>query len=409
VLLKLKILLMVTRLNIGGPALQTLTLARGLPDALFETTLVSGALGSHEGDMHYIADALGVSPLTLPELSRELAPLKDWRALMATIRLLRTLKPHMVHTHTAKAGTIGRLAVWLVNTFYSGADRIRVVHTFHGHTFHSYFGKIKTAFFQSVERLLARCTDRIIAISPLQKEDLCNRYGIAKEKNVTIIPLGLDLSRFTGGSGDRRAFLDTLFPGTPGDIFLSGLVGRLTAVKNPHMVLAVAGHLKRMGLGDAFRFVMVGDGELRNDLMRKTRELGLEQMLGFTGWRRDTETVYAALDAVLLTSLNEGTPICLIEAMASGKPVIATDVGGVGDLMGGLERRTSDRFRIMENGLCVASNDAKAMAMALIHMKGEREHYKTRAANGIPIILKRYAAERMIEETSALYGSLLGR
>jgi len=356
--------------------------------------------------MSYLADDIGITPFIIPGLGREVSPLKDAKALFAIVRLLVKLRPDIVHTHTAKAGTIGRIAVLIVNAWRIAEKRIRTVHTFHGHTFHSYFGRIKTTLFKVIEKILSGFTDRIIAISPLQKEDICHRYRIATDRKVTVIPLGFDLSRFRKAEDRENGFTPAWFPGSSPDLFVTGIVGRLTQVKNPGMFLEVAKIIKNLGKENGFRFLFVGDGEMKADLITSSRKQGLEKMVGFTGWRKDIAAVYTALDAVLLTSVNEGTPVSLIEAMASEKPVIATDVGGVRDLMGKQLTTAPDRYRVMENGILVDSKDAEAMALALIHVRDVRERFEKRAKRAGLSVMARYATERVIEKTTALYLSL---
>ncbi len=405
----LKVLMLVTRLNIGGPAVQVITLAGNLPDDLFRTTLACGHLASGEGDMRYLAADMGVAPVYIPGLGREISPLDDAKALFAIVGLIAKLRPDIVHTHTAKAGTIGRIAVLIANAGRIAGKKITIVHTFHGHTFHSYFGKIKTTLFKCIEKTLSGFTDRIIAISPSQKEDICDRYRVAANRKVTVIPLGFDLSRFNKAGEREKDPKPARFPGFSPDRFVSGIVGRLTRVKHPRMLLDVAKIIKDLGKENDFGFVFVGDGELKAELMTLTRKRGLEKMVIFTGWQKDTAAIYTALDAVLLTSLNEGTPVSLIEAMASETPVIAADVGGVRDLMGKQLAVSPDRYRVMGNGILVDPRDAEAMALALIQVRGHRERFEKRAKRAARAVMARYATKRVIEETSTLYRSLGNR
>lgn len=402
----LRILLLITRLNIGGPAVQVVTLANALSSPLYKILLVSGILPDGEGDMSYIADGLGVRPTYIPELSREISPIRDIRTLIRLLHLIRQFRPDIIHTHTAKAGTVGRTAAILANVLRLSGRKIRIVHTFHGHTFYGYFGRKKTLLFKSIERILSRFTDRIIAISPSQKEDLCRKYAIAKEARVRVVPLGLDLSRFSNPKVERSGFALRWRSDDDGEVFVAAAIGRLTEIKNPRMVLSVAQILKSRGLENRFRFLLIGDGEQKQALQSQARSDRLEKMVFFTGWQREIETVYPCLDAVLLTSLNEGTPVSLIEAMASGKPIIATDVGGVRDLMGRQKSRSPRGFRIMENGIFVDSGDAEAMAEALVHMEKNREAFHYRAGENRCEVIRRFDVNRAAKEHLLLYRSL---
>lgn len=406
----LKILMIVTRLNIGGPAVQVITLARALSGGRFETVLACGRLGKGEGDMGYLARDMGVSPVYIPTMGRELSVGDDLKALWALVRLIVRVRPDIVHTHTAKAGTLGRTAVLIARVLHPFGKPVRMVHTFHGHTFHSYFGHQKTRFFKTVERVLSSFTDRIIALSPMQKSDLCRTYRIAPEHKVTVMALGLDWDRFhpsTMPAGDD--LFATWFSDTRRKVYLVGLVGRLVDVKNPAMILDVARIIRQMGRADEFRFVLVGDGELKRQLIQETRILGIDRMLAFAGWHKDIAPIYRLLDAVVLTSRNEGTPVSLIEAMVSEKPVIATDVGGVRDLLGKQETRTADRFRIMENGILVDPEDAEAMARALVALKAQQRFFQKKAKRAGQTVKRRFSRHRIIREATALYLSLSGK
>ena len=405
----IRVLMLVTRLNIGGPAVQVVTLAGRLQGELFETILACGALGVGEGDMSYLAEKIGVPPVLIPGLGREISLFKDLVALAAIMRLILKTNPDILHTHTAKAGTLGRIAVLGINLFRSTGKKIRVVHTFHGHTFHSYFGRIKTSILMGVEKLLATLTDRIIAISILQKKDLCERYKIAKKGRVVVIPLGFDLSVFGKSTGQKKRFLDNWFPKSSGNPILVGVVGRLTPIKNPGLVLAVADILRKCGYDSEFRFVFVGNGELKPDLERQCEKLQLKEDVAFTGWQRDIARIYSALDAVILTSTNEGTPVSLIEAMASRTAVIATDVGGVRDLMGKDDMNESDPFRSMEYGTLVTSGDATAMARALIHLKNNPDLFSEKAGKASRFVRMRFTTDRILGDLKILYLSLIGR
>lgn len=405
----MRVLRVIARLNVGGPAIQAVALTRHLSAQGIKTRLVCGYVGPNEGDMAYLAREQGVDPHYLKELGREILLFSDLRALAALIRVVSGFRPGIIHTHTAKAGTLGRLAGILWNAFHRKGDRVRLVHTFHGHVFHSYFGRTKTAVFVCIERFLAWFTDRIVVISPAQKRDICHRYRIAPPWKVTVVPLGFDLTSFTEERGDEDRRTGRLeLPGKDygEDCFVVGFVGRLAPVKNPQMLLSAVKRIEEQGRGAGFRFVLVGDGELRMDLERKVQELGVRDRVYFAGWRRRMEPVYAALDAVVLTSLNEGTPVTLIEAMAAGRPVVATAVGGVPDLMGKVEADLGKGVKRAERGLLIPSGDDLALAHALAFLRDhgtELSQMKQRAAR---YALSAYSLERLVKDLKGLYRDL---
>jgi glycosyltransferase involved in cell wall biosynthesis len=384
-------------------------LAKHLTAGGIDTLLVCGHVEPHEGDMGYVAREQGVSPLFLKELGREIMPLADVSSLVALGRVVREFRPHIIHTHTAKAGALGRLAGLLWNLTHAQAERIRLVHTFHGHVFHSYFGRFKTRAFLAIERFLARFTDRIVVISPAQKDDICRRYRIAPPGKVAMVPLGFDLTPFTegGGAETKRSARRALMGDDRADgLFLVGFVGRLAPVKDPWMLVSAVKALEDEGLGGRFGFAVVGDGELRGKLEQEAARLGLAGRVRFTGWRREMPPVYRAMDAVVLTSLNEGTPVSLIEAMAAGLPVAATDVGGVPDLLGKVEKDLGRGVRLAERGLLIPQRDHGALARALAFLAdhhGDLTGMRTRAAR---FAVTTYGIARHVKDMTSLYGEL---
>ena len=235
----IRILRIIARLNVGGPAIQAVSLTSELSPDRYQTLLVCGQVSPGEGDMDYLAKEKGVKPVVIPELGKEISIFDDLRCFFALRKIIKRFSPDIIHTHTAKAGTLGRLAALSINATARSGSKISIVHTFHGHIFHSYFSKLKTLVFIQIERLLARCTDRIITISPMQKRDICNKFRIAGKEKVKVIRLGFDLSGFrdcdrNGGGLREKYFLN----GAP-DKFLVGTIGRLARVKN-HSLLGKA-------------------------------------------------------------------------------------------------------------------------------------------------------------------------
>lgn len=403
----IKILRIIARLNIGGPAIQALSLTDHFSRDPYQTLLVCGNVGAHEGDMGYLAEDKGVRPCILPGLGREISPFKDIGSFRALRRVIRSYDPQIIHTHTAKAGTLGRLAAISCNLFRRRGKKIRLVHTFHGHVFHSYFGFFKTHVFIWIERFLARYTDRIIVISPLQKHDICSRFRISGADRVVTIPLGFDFSQFQNLEYSRNALRDRLFPGDPPDAFWIGIVGRLTSVKNHRMFLDAAKTLKDSKTDRPFRFFVIGDGELMDDLVAYAGELNLGDSVVFTGWKRDTRCIYGAIDAFALTSFNEGTPVTLIEAMAAGKPVVATAVGGVPDLLGSVDRLGPEEYILAHNGLLVPSEKSDVLAKALLFLMENQEIGEKLSERAQRFVLSRYSRERLEKDLEGLYNDLL--
>jgi len=382
---KRKILRIIARLNIGGPAIHTTLLTAGLDRTRFASLLVAGVVGEGEGDMSYFASEYGVKPIIIPELGREIGVKNDLTALYKLFRLIKTEKPEILHTHTAKAGTVGRVAAIL-----SGVPHI--FHTFHGHVLHSYFGKFKTKLFIFIERLLARFTDKIIVISPLQYRELCHQIKIAPPKKFSIIPLGFDLTQFLNAEvhcGKLRRELHV-----SEDTLLVGIVGRLTAIKNHALFLRSAARVLEKVAN--VRFLIGGDGELATELKELANNLQIQDKVIFLGWRDDMPVIYADLDIVVLTSLNEGTPVSLIEAMASTKAVVATAVGGVPDIV--FDGQT---------GILVPSGDEEKLSAAIIDLLEDAEKRRNLGKRGREFVKGKFTKERLFADMARLYEELL--
>src|SRR5262245_55713949 len=384
----IRIARIITRLNIGGPAIQAAMLSDRLCEHGFDTLLLYGRLAAGEGDMSYLLNDR-VQATYLPSLARSVSPLDDARAVAATLRQLKAFKPHIVHTHTAKAGTVGRAAALAYNR--TAATRARTVHTYHGHSLEGYF-RFAGAFI-TIERLLARSTDRLIAISPRIAVDLRDRYRIGRPEQWTVVPLGFDLAPLAAISEpDRLRAREALGidPATP----TVTIVGRLTAIKQHDLFLKVARdvHLRQ----PATVFVIVGDGERRPELETLARQLGLERHVRFLGWRKDLETVYGATDVCVLTSRNEGTPVAVIEALAAGVPVVSTDVGGVGDVINDPNL-----------GAVVPDHDAHALTGHVLAALSPTMRTDERIAARRASVTARYGFDRLVSDLAGLYQSLL--
>lgn len=413
----MKIVRIIARLNVGGPARHVVWLTAGLKRSGYESLLVTGIVPPGEDDMSYFAQELGVRPVIIPEMSREISP-KDAVTILKLYRLLKRERPRLVHTHTAKAGTVGRVAGllyrWLTPSALIGRPRAcRFVHTYHGHIFHSYYGKLKTRIFLLIEKTLARlATDRIIVISPQQLREINKTFKVGRPSQFKVIPLGLDTNVFSGWKA-RRPLLRAELQAGERDL-LVGIVGRLTEIKNHRLFLeAVAKYKERRGLvlasGGRVRFLIIGDGHLRAGLEDEARSLGLAEAVLFMGTRTDPENFYPAMDVVALTSLNEGTPLTLLEAMANARPFVATNVGGVVDLIGEKEGMADEErgFELYEHGLLVEPHNAESFCRALEYIIEREDKRLSMGERGRRFVEERYSVERLLSDVEKLYAELL--
>jgi glycosyltransferase involved in cell wall biosynthesis len=411
----IKIVRVIARLNVGGPAKQVIWLTKGLSSPPFHSVLVAGSVPPGEDDMGYFATGMGVAPIFVPEMSREISP-KDALTVWKLYRLFRREQPDIVHTHTAKAGTVGRLAGllyrWLTPRALLGQPRpCYFVHTYHGHIFHSYYGPAKTRLFLTIEKILARlATDRIVVISEQQRGEINEEFAVGRAGQFAVIPLGLDTGVYAQWQERRETFRNEL-DAKANDI-LVGIVGRLTEIKNHKLFLQAAALFKEQfasgPLPARVRFVVVGDGHLRNELERQAQAKGLVNDVTFVGSRRDPENFYPALDIVALTSRNEGTPLTLIEAMANARPVISTAVGGVVDLLGPpLSKGGDGAFVVCERGVRVRPGDARGFAAGLAHLISEESLRREIGERGLQFVLANYSKERLLEDIQSLYVDLV--
>ncbi len=326
----IRVLRVITRLNIGGPVRHAAVLSAGLAERNFKTVLLAGSLGEEEGDMSYLTQNTGDTANTgfkvetIPALTREILPGKDIKALSKITRACIRFRPHIIHTHTSKAGFLGRLAGLLAGV------PVRI-HTFHGHIFDGYFSPQKTKRYIFIERFLGALSHRIIALSRDQKKDLSEVYRIAPSRKIHVIPLGFQhldglatAKEHHKGELRNRLGLDKETP-------LVGTVGRLVEIKGLDLLIETAALLRREV--PSVHFVVAGNGHLKGRLQERARELDMENRIHFLGWEKDLAAIYADIDVFALTSLNEGTPVAVIEALAAKVPVVATGVGGVPDVL----------------------------------------------------------------------------
>jgi glycosyltransferase involved in cell wall biosynthesis len=408
-----RVVRIIARLNVGGPAKHVVWLTSGLQEAGFNTLLVTGKVPEGEEDMSYFACEAGVTPRYLPEMSREIS-WNDATTVWKLFRLFLRERPDIVHTHTAKAGTVGRTAGflyrWLTPGLLIGKPRqCKFVHTYHGHVFHSYYGRGQTQLFLFIERLLAKLTDRLIVVSKQQSIEIGEKFRVGRSGQIKVIPLGLDLGLFAEHSSRRARFRHELC--IQDDAILVGIVGRLTEIKNHQMFLNVAARLKAIDPAcrrqGAVRFIVIGDGSLRHSLEAQSQSLGLDKDVIFVGGRKDPEYFYPALDVVALTSRNEGTPLTLIEAMANERPVVATSVGGVVDLLGDVIE--DGPYQVCRRGIGVPANDEKAFVAALSRIIRDRSLRQELGERGLEFVEVNYSKERLFEDIKALYGELTNR
>ncbi len=379
----IRVMNIIARLNVGGPAIHVTLLTEKLGAPTYESTLVTGMIGADEGDMQYYAEAHGVHPVIIPELGRSLHPLRDLITVWKVYRLIRQYQPDVVHTNTAKAGFVGRVAAWLAGVPV-------IVHTFHGHVFRGYFSPTTTRVFILLERITARMSDTVITLTEGLRHELADEYRIARKSKITVLPLGLDLQPFAASVRKNGAFRREY--DIPANAPLIGIVGRLVPVKNHALFLDAAARVRAQK--PAARFLIVGDGDERAAIEAQVDALGLRDAVVFTGWVRDVAPVYADLDVNVISSVNEGTPVSVIEALTAGCPVVATAVGGLPDLL--------DQGEL---GALVPSGDVDALATALIDALDHPPDPEPARA----LMLDRYGIDRLARDLDSLYRGLLAK
>lgn len=379
---RVRVLRVIARLNIGGPAIHATLLHERLNRARFQSTLITGTEEANEGN--YLAlHGRSADVEIIPGLGREIRPLHDVQTLWRLVALMRRLRPHIVHTHTAKAGAVGRAAAILAGVPI-------VVHTYHGHVLRGYFSPAKTAVYRAIERGLAWRTNRLLAVTMRVRDELL-ALGVGEAAQYRAVPLGFDLAPLLAAErrrGELRAELGL------GDAPLVGIVARLVPIKAHEVFLAAAARVRHQ-LPSA-RFLIVGDGELRAALERQTADLGLGDAVRFLGWRADIDKLYADIDVVALTSRNEGSPVALIEAMAAGVPVVSTDVGGVADVV-----------QHGVSGLLAPMDDDAAVADHILALLAAPETRRTMGQHGRTKVGATYDAGRLVHDIETLYDELL--
>ena len=389
---KIKILRIITRLNIGGPAQHVTFLEENLDKRLFESKLVVGAVNINEGDMSFLARERGLSLIEIPELCNQSGLIGNIIALFKLYKVIKKEKPYIVHLHLLKARILGGLAAKLAGVPI-------IVETFHGNIFSEYYSSLKTFIILTLEKFIGRfVVDWIIAISPSQKEELVQN-GVANADKIRVINIGLELERFLNIRDKSGEFKNEL--GLRDNVLLVGIVGRLVPIKGHTYFLEAAKEVLEVikdlsPIRSGIRFLVVGDGELRRELEEYCKELGIEDFVIFTGWRVDLERIYADMDVVVLSSLNEGTPVSIIEAMASEKAVVAARVGGVPDVV---EDEVS--------GLLVFPKDPKALAQAIVRLLKDPELRGVLGREGRKSVYPKYDVSTLVKNMKDFYQDLI--
>ena len=383
-----RVLRVIARLNVGGPAIQAITLTRLLEERGYETLLVRGREGPREGSMDPLAEQLGVEPVDLPTLRRKIG-IGDLVSLVFLVRQIRGWQPQVLHTHAAKAGALGRMAALLAG----GRRPPVIIHTFHGHVLTGYFPPMISAAFTAIERILARRTTCLIAVSEEVRADLI-RLGVAPPEQIVVLPLGFDFSRFDAPAEERRrrreAFRKEL--GIPLDARLVTIVARLEPIKRVDRFLRVAN-----GVQTSLQswFLVVGDGALREQLQESPEAVQLGDRLVWTGLREDMPDVYFGTDVLVVTSDNEGTNVSAIEAQAAGLPVVSTRVGGMPSVVGD------------GAGLLIEREDEEAFARALERVLLNDGLRRDLAQRGWERARSEFSLACLVENVDSLYRRLM--
>ena len=371
----------------GGPAHQAALLSgrRFFPER-YETILVHGALAPGEESLGHVAEQEGATAVYMPDIVQPVTPSRDLRALLRIAALIRRYRPHLIHTHTAKAGFLGRQAALIAR-----GPRPVLVHTFHGHVLEGYFGPSKSRIYRGLERHLGHRTDVLIGVSQATVADLV-RLGVAPAERFRVVPLGLDLGQYAAIDDDtRERERDEL--GIAADDVVCTFVGRIVPIKR--LDLLIESFAAARASDSRLRLLLVGDGEERSVLEEQVARLGLADSVRFLGYREDLAPVLAATDIAVLSSANEGTPVSLIEAGAAGVPSVATDVGGVGEALAS------------DGAILASPGDANSIAEAILLVADDGERRRRMGNAARSYALSRFGVDRLIGDIDGLYADLL--
>jgi glycosyltransferase involved in cell wall biosynthesis len=393
---KPKVLRIINRFNLGGPTFNVAYLSKYLVN--YETLLAGGEKDASEDSSEFILENLDLHPVKIKAMRRSINPFNDVLSFLEIVKLIRSFQPQIIHTHASKAGTLGRLAALYCKVPI-------VIHTFHGHVFHSYFPAWKTAIFKAIERFLAKRSTCIIAISEKQKEELIRIHKICEANKIKVVSLGFDLERFRDLEGvKRKQFRSKYF--IQEDEIAVGIIGRLVPIKNHELFLGAVEHIFKQSGFEKVKFFIVGDGELKDVLLEKANTLGLnpvffpdnpvEGRLIFTSWIKEVDVVMAGLDLVALTSFNEGTPVSLIEAQAAGRAVISTNVGGIENIVS------------QQTAVLIENNNGPAFNQSLENLLKNPQKLREMGSYGWELVGKKFNYTRLVNDMDHLYGALLG-
>ena len=394
-----KILRIHNRLIVGGPS-HNVTLLTAYLSPEFETKLLVGKKDPAEKDATFIADQFGLVPVEISEMRRSILPFYDIIAYFKIKKIIQEFKPDIVHTHASKSGAIGRLAAKSCNVPL-------IVHTFHGHVFHSYFNSFMSKIIVRFERFFAKKTDAIIAISDSQRQELIEVYKIAPAEKVFTVPLGFNLDKYSVDQETKGIIFRNKYGFEKSELIV-GIVGRLVPIKNHDMFLEVAAIVKEK-TNQQVRFAIIGDGESRPGIEKKAAELGLTYSyyitspkvktdIVVTSWETEIDQALAGLDIVVLTSNNEGTPVSLIEAQSAYIPVVSTNVGGVEDIV-----------IHGETGFITEVGEVQLFADYVLKLIEDSELRSRMGRHGYDNVIKRYSKQRLINDMRKLYLSFLSK
>lgn len=380
----IKILNIITRLNIAGGSYHVIEISRLFNDADYSSTILYGNVEPDEKDMLYLARQYHLPLINIPSMGRSISPWQDIRMLFKVYRTIKALKPDIVHTHTAKAGFAGRIAARLAGVPV-------ILHTFHGNNFSGYFGWTMTQVSLNIERFLARLSTRIIAISEQQRQALLD-YKICPDKKISIIPLGFDFERIRYSEADKGMFKTAY--NIPPDKKIVSFVGRITAIKNPFFFLEIAKAVLEKNNNVVFTFV--GDGELTEKLKAEVQAAQLSSQIVFTGFIYDLKPLYADMDVLLLTSLNEGTPVAIIEAMVNRIPVVSSRVGGIPNMI-----------VQGESGFMFPLSEKQAFISTLLSILDKPEDYRGMVEKAYREVCAKFNSQSLKANLESLFKELL--
>lgn len=393
----IRVLRIINRFNLGGPTYNVAYLSRYI-SAEFQTLLAGGVKEESENSSEFIVEDLGLDPHVIHTMRRSINPLNDLAAYNELLKLIKEFRPHIVHTHASKAGALGRIAA-----IRAGVPVI--VHTFHGHVFHSYFNPVKTGIYKNIERYLAKRSDAIIAISEKQKQELSVDHKICEPEKITVIPLGFDLNRFRENKEEKRKKFRSDLK-IDDDTIVITIIGRMVPVKNHALFFKGIRHVLDH-TSKKIRAVVVGDGPERLPMEKLCAALKIpysnveegynNDPVSFTSWLTNIDVVCAGSDIVCLTSFNEGTPVSLIEAQAANVPVISTRVGGV-------ENIVSD-----ETALLCEVTDEKTYSGHVLRLVEDDVLRKKMSEKGWDLVGQRFHYTRLVSDMERLYRELLAR